>query len=192
MFELCTQKWYSHRHTASLTAQEPPTNERFSLGVEWFDQVSQTVKDLRLFVYLDDDSVEIVPLSSLTHTRQFDPKQRKTFLKRSPHASIPQQSLTIGSSLNVYSRQLVICNYADEFTRAQLAVHLERCAVKEIIYFSALVVVPEVKALGKVLEVLLREGFGIVHAECVDLSAVRQFSGCVASFKLSLFQDRCR
>jgi hypothetical protein len=50
---------------------------------------------------------------------------------------------------------------------------------------SGLVVVPKAQEFGKVLSVLLKDGFGIAHAELVDLADAGEFaslSKCASFF----------
>lgn len=57
---------------------------------------------------------------------QYDIKNRKTFLKRCRYDSITADMLYIGAVVTVYSRQLKLVDYADEFTRKSLSNRQER------------------------------------------------------------------
>ena len=49
----------------------------------------------------------------------FDLKNRKIFLKKTEYPSIQVKDIFVGAILNVYSRQLKVLEYADEFTKSK-------------------------------------------------------------------------
>jgi nucleoside-diphosphate kinase len=51
---------------------------------------------------------------------QYEMKNQKTFLKRVAYPAITLEQLYIGSTILVYTRQLLIEDYGDEFTRKHL------------------------------------------------------------------------
>ena len=57
---------------------------------------------------------------------QYDIKNHKSFLKRCRYDSITTDMLYIGATVTVYSRQLKLLDYADEFTRKRLSDRQER------------------------------------------------------------------
>lgn len=57
---------------------------------------------------------------------QYDIKNRKTFLKRCRYDNITADMLYIGAVVTIYSRQLKLVDYADEFTRKCLSNRQER------------------------------------------------------------------
>lgn len=57
---------------------------------------------------------------------QYDIKNRKTFLKRCRYEQITADMLYVGAVVTVYSRQLRVVDYADEFTRKCLSNRQER------------------------------------------------------------------
>ena len=52
---------------------------------------------------------------------QFDLKNKRIFLKRCEYA-LQLKDIFLGAVLNVYSRQLKVVDYADEFTRTKFEV----------------------------------------------------------------------
>ena len=50
---------------------------------------------------------------------QFDLKNKRIFLKRCEYAGIQLKDIFAGAILNVYSRQLKVVDYADEYTRSK-------------------------------------------------------------------------
>jgi nucleoside-diphosphate kinase len=51
---------------------------------------------------------------------QFDIKNHKMFLRRVAYPAISLEQLFIGSTILVYTRQLLIEDYGDDFTRKHL------------------------------------------------------------------------
>lgn len=49
---------------------------------------------------------------------QFDIKNKRIFLKRCQYA-IQLKDIYIGATLNIYSRQLKVVDFADQFTRGK-------------------------------------------------------------------------
>jgi hypothetical protein len=62
----------------------------------------------------------------IVYALQYDIKNRKTFLKRCRYDNITADMLYIGAVVTVYSRQLKLVDYADEFTRKCLSNRQER------------------------------------------------------------------
>ena len=60
------------------------------------------------------------PRSFYAHPPQYDIKNSRTFLKRSPYPDLNLQDLFVGSTITVHSRQLTIASYADAYTRRSL------------------------------------------------------------------------
>ena len=60
---------------------------------------------------------------------QYDIKNHKTFLKRCRYEAITAEMLYIGAVVTVYSRQLKLIDYADEFTRKRLSDTQERSVI---------------------------------------------------------------
>ena len=57
---------------------------------------------------------------SLLTSRQYDLKNRRTFLKRCDYPSVTLKDLYKGGVITVYSRQLTIVEYGDGFTAGKL------------------------------------------------------------------------
>jgi nucleoside-diphosphate kinase len=97
-------------------------NDRYCFKTEWFDKHAEMVREYEFFYYPLDSSVEMVinPLD-----KQYDVKQKRTFLKRTK-SNLQLADLFIGANVNVQSRQLLIKDYADEYTRKNLVFQMER------------------------------------------------------------------
>ncbi len=68
------------------------------------------------------------PAIARTDASQYDVKSRRTFLKRMRYDELKPELLYIGSTVTVYSRQLKVVDYGDEFTRSRMAAKSERRA----------------------------------------------------------------
>lgn len=97
-----------------MMAEVDESKTRYSFIAEWFDTHAQLTRAYELMFYPSDSTIEM-----------YDPKQRRTFLKRSK-SDLTLKDLFIGSSININARQLMVRDYADEYTKRTLAVHMER------------------------------------------------------------------
>lgn len=79
--------------------------ERFVFNVEWFDSQASIIRKYLLTYYTSDNTIEM-----------YDWKNKRGFLKRCEYAGINLGDLYIGSTITVYSRQLKVIEYADDFT----------------------------------------------------------------------------
>lgn len=58
-----------------------------------------------------------------------DIKNRRHFLKKiRPTEDVKPELLYVGSTITVYSRQLKIIDYGDDYTRSRMEAKSERCA----------------------------------------------------------------
>lgn len=62
---------------------------------------------------------------------QCDIKKNALFLKRCEYPSVKVEHLYIGARVTVFSRQLVVVGYADEFTRKKLESRQTRTLVRQ-------------------------------------------------------------
>jgi nucleoside-diphosphate kinase len=76
---------------------------------EWNDTQAQIVRKYHLFYFVSDQTIEM-----------FDIKNRRTFLKRTSYPSITLKDLFLGNQITVYSRQLKLLSYGDDYTRSRL------------------------------------------------------------------------
>lgn len=83
-------------------------DDRFVFVVEWYDSAASLVRTYNLTYYAKDKTIEM-----------FDLKTRKMFLKKTEYPTIQLKDIFIGAILNVYSRQLKVIDYADDFTRTK-------------------------------------------------------------------------
>lgn len=83
----------------------------------------------------------------------FDIKNRRVFLKRTEIAGITAKDLYIGSTITIYSRQLVVKEYADLYTRTAFETKREKtyAMIKPDAYLH----------IGKIINRIQEEGFQI-------------------------------
>lgn len=129
-------------------------DERYAFLVEWYDPNAQLMRKYMLLYFLDDGSIEM-----------FDVKNRRMFLKRTQSTTVRLEDLHIGGSINIYSRQLNIVDYADAFTKNKLDHMRER----------SLVAVPYGTNPGLIIDSIVKEDFAIHNLRMVKLPANRDF-----------------
>ncbi len=118
--------------------------------VEWFDKIATLKRKYQLFYYLGNGMIEM-----------YDPKNRRTFLKKCVYEGVSLKDLFIGSKISIYSRQLTVTEYGDDFTRRSLEQAQAKtcCVLKPAAYDS----------YGKIIDALLGAGFQITQAKMCAL-----------------------
>lgn len=119
--------------------------------VEWFDKMASLLRKYQLFYYLKDGMIEM-----------YDPKNRRTFLKKCNYETITLKNLHIGAKISVYSRQLTIASYGDEFTRQAL----EQANGKTCCVLKA----PAYELFGKIIDCFLQNGFHLANAKLCSMN----------------------
>jgi nucleoside-diphosphate kinase len=84
-------------------------HERLAFMAQWLDAVSGVLWTYQLMVYPRTSEVEL-----------FDVKNRRTFLRKSKLEGLKPELLFVGAVTTVFSRQLKIVDYGDEYTRKAL------------------------------------------------------------------------
>merc|ERR1711959_202770 len=129
-------------------------NERFAFTVDWFDHSAGLVRKYQLLYHPKDSQIEM-----------FDIKNRRTFLKKCEYPSIRLEDLYIGATISIYSRQLKVVEYADEFTTKKLAPKQEK---------TLAIVKPDTYThLGKIMDTILAAGLTIGNARMTKLTPDR-------------------
>lgn len=80
---------------------------RLAFTVDYDDPQAGITRKYQLLYFLSDKTIEML-----------DVKNRRVFLKRCPYASLDVNNLFLGSLITVFSRQLKVVEYADEYTRS--------------------------------------------------------------------------
>ncbi|KAL3700738.1 hypothetical protein R1sor_018760 [Riccia sorocarpa] len=145
---------YRVESTRSSKFQEVETKNdgaRFAFNVKWKDPMTGVVWKYQLFFFTHDNSIEM-----------FDIKNHRLFLRRVAYPDINLEHLFIGSIVNVFTRQLLIEEYGDEFTRRNLQQLQERTL--------ALIKPDGVPNLGKIIEAICCSGLLIRKLRMCKLS----------------------
>lgn len=125
--------------------------ERYCFLTGWFDVHAQLTREYQLFYYPSDNTIEM-----------FDVKQRRTFLKRTV-TDLKLEDLYIGAAVNVFSRQLSVQGYGDEFTKKELTEKMERTFV--------LIKANAYKKMGEIIDEILGNEFTICQLKLVDMTS---------------------
>ncbi|XP_046893232.1 nucleoside diphosphate kinase 7 isoform X2 [Hypomesus transpacificus] len=89
--------------------------ERFAFLAEWYDPSAALLRRYQLLFYPRDSSVEM-----------FDVKNQRTFLRKTKYEDLRPEDLFVGNRVNVFSRQLNLIGYGDQFTANRLGSKKER------------------------------------------------------------------
>jgi nucleoside-diphosphate kinase len=89
--------------------------DRYAFIVEYNDTQAALVRQYQLLIYLTDKTIEM-----------HDYKNRRVFLKRCNYPGVELHHLYIGAVITVYSRQISVVDYADDFTRRSLSTVSEK------------------------------------------------------------------
>ncbi|KAI8812611.1 nucleoside diphosphate kinase [Cladochytrium replicatum] len=145
--------------------------ERYCFIVHWFDSHAQLNREYQLFFYAQDNSVEM-----------FDIKQRRMFLKRTKHDQLKLEDLYIGAAVNLFSRQLNVIEYGDDFTISKLQNSTERILM--------LIKPHAYDRFGDIIDHILGERFTICRARILKLDhgTAPSFLGSEASKQAESFE----
>jgi hypothetical protein len=95
-------------------------------------------------------------------TSEDDLKNHRKFLKRCDASSLKVAQLYVGSTVTVYSRQLHVLDFADEYTRGKLGSRQERT--------YGMVKPNAIKNMGKIMDMAIKDGFRIARCRLLKLS----------------------
>lgn len=126
-------------------------SERFVFITEWYDPNASLYRRYELLYYPEDGSVEM-----------HDVKNHRTFLKRTKYDDLHLEDLFIGNKVNVFSRQLVLTDYGDQYTARQLGSRKEKTL--------ALIKPDAVSKVGEIIEIINKAGFTITKLKMMMLS----------------------
>jgi len=126
-------------------------NERYAFDVDWFDHSAGLVRKYQLVYYPKDSQIEM-----------FDVKNRRTFLKKCEYPSITVKDLFIGATVSIYSRQLKVVAYSDEFTANKLQPRQEK---------TLAIIKPDGYAhLGKIMDAIVAAGMQCAEMRMTKLT----------------------
>uniref|UniRef100_A0A8D2ZFB1 Nucleoside diphosphate kinase homolog 7 n=1 Tax=Scophthalmus maximus TaxID=52904 RepID=A0A8D2ZFB1_SCOMX len=142
--------------------------DRYAFLAEWYDPTASLLRRYQLFYYPGDASVEM-----------FDVKNQRIFLRRTKYDEIHQEDLFVGNRVNVFSRQLNLIEYGDQYTANKLGSKKERTL--------ALIKPDVVTKIGDVLELIYSSNLIVTKAKMTKLTCnLVQFvsSGPVVAMEL--------
>nr|Q9QXL8.1 RecName: Full=Nucleoside diphosphate kinase 7; Short=NDK 7; Short=NDP kinase 7; AltName: Full=nm23-M7 [Mus musculus]8I7R_C Chain C, Nucleoside diphosphate kinase 7 [Mus musculus]8I7R_D Chain D, Nucleoside diphosphate kinase 7 [Mus musculus]8IYJ_5 Chain 5, Nucleoside diphosphate kinase 7 [Mus musculus]8IYJ_6 Chain 6, Nucleoside diphosphate kinase 7 [Mus musculus]8IYJ_j1 Chain j1, Nucleoside diphosphate kinase 7 [Mus musculus]8TO0_5 Chain 5, Nucleoside diphosphate kinase 7 [Mus musculus]8TO len=141
------------RSSSLVSPYMAPKNqsERFAFIAEWYDPNASLLRRYELLFYPVDGSVEM-----------HDVKNRRTFLKRTKYEDLRLEDLFIGNKVNVFSRQLVLIDYGDQYTARQLGSRKEKTL--------ALIKPDAVSKAGEIIEMINKSGFTITKLRMMTLT----------------------
>ncbi|KAH8967611.1 hypothetical protein BDL97_03G086200 [Sphagnum fallax] len=124
---------------------------RYAFIVRWHDPMTEIVWKYQFFYHTFDKSIEM-----------FDIKNHKMFLRRVAYPAISLEQLFIGSTILVYTRQLLIEDYGDDFTRKHLR-GLQETTL-------AMIKPDAIQHTGKILECITSSGFIVKNMRMCQLN----------------------
>ncbi|XP_020774500.1 nucleoside diphosphate kinase 7 isoform X2 [Boleophthalmus pectinirostris] len=125
--------------------------DRFAFLAEWYDPTAGLLRKYQLFFYPRDNSVEM-----------YDVKNQRVFLRRTKYEDLHMEDLFVGNKVNVFSRQLNLIDYGDQFTANKLGSKKERTL--------ALIKPDSVTRIGDVLETIYSSNLIVTKAKMVKLT----------------------
>ncbi|KAJ8253058.1 hypothetical protein GJAV_G00208660 [Gymnothorax javanicus] len=125
--------------------------ERFAFLAEWYDPSASLMRRYQLLFYPRDGSVEM-----------FDMKNQRTFLRRTRYEDLKETDLFVGNRVNVFSRQLSLIDYGDQYTASKLGSKKERTL--------ALIKPDAVTKVGEIIQMIYDKNLIITKAKMTQLS----------------------
>ncbi|KAI1899645.1 hypothetical protein AGOR_G00063920 [Albula goreensis] len=125
--------------------------ERFALLAEWYDPTAALLRRFQLLFYPRDGSVEM-----------FDMKNQRTFLRRTKYEELNQEDLFVGNRVNIFSRQLSLIGYGDQYTASKLGSKKERTL--------AMIKPDAVTKIGDIIQMVYDANLIITKAKMTKLS----------------------
>ncbi|TKS74823.1 Nucleoside diphosphate kinase 7 [Collichthys lucidus] len=125
--------------------------DRYAFLTEWYDPTAALLRRYQLFFYPKDGSVEM-----------FDVKNQRIFLRRTKYDDLHSEDLFIGNRVNVFSRQLNLIDYGDQYTANKLGSKKERTL--------ALIKPDVVTKIGDVLELIYSNNLIVTKAKMTQLT----------------------
>jgi len=132
--------------------------DKFAFCVDWYDPAAALVRKYCLVFNTSDNSVEL-----------YDLKTKKLFLKRTKVDNVSLKDLYIGSTINVFSRQLTVTDYGNSYTKKELGL------CKETTF--GMIKPDAVCKLGEIIDIILDSGLLITKLKkiMIDRSEAVKF-----------------
>ncbi|KAK3575258.1 hypothetical protein QTP86_023453 [Hemibagrus guttatus] len=124
--------------------------ERFAFLTEWYDPSAALLRRYQLLYYPKDGSVEM-----------FDVKNQRTFLRRTKYDDLHPEDLFVGNRVIVFSRQLNLIDYGDQYTANKLGSRKERTL--------AMIKPDAVTKVGSIIQMVYDAGLIVTKAKMTKL-----------------------
>ncbi|XP_072540247.1 nucleoside diphosphate kinase homolog 7 isoform X2 [Salminus brasiliensis] len=125
--------------------------ERFAFLAEWYDPSAALLRRYQLLFYPKDCSVEM-----------FDVKNQRTFLRRTKYDDLHPEDLFVGNRVSVFSRQLNLIDYGDQYTANKLGSRKERTL--------AMIKPDAVAKVGDIIQMIYDAGLIVTKAKMTKLT----------------------
>ncbi|XP_071993838.1 nucleoside diphosphate kinase homolog 7 isoform X2 [Engystomops pustulosus] len=125
--------------------------DRYVFTAEWYDPNAALQRRYQLLYYPKDGSVEM-----------YDVKSHRVFLRRTKYDMLHKEDFYVGNKINVFSRQLHLVDYGDQYTARKIGSKKEKTL--------AMIKPDAVSKLGSIIEAVIDSGFTITKAKMVSLS----------------------
>ncbi|XP_060723672.1 nucleoside diphosphate kinase 7 isoform X3 [Tachysurus vachellii] len=125
--------------------------ERFAFLTEWYDPSAALLRRYQLLYYPKDGSVEM-----------FDVKNQRAFLRRTKYDDLHPEDLFVGNRVIVFSRQLNLIDYGDQYTANKLGSKKERTL--------AMIKPDAVNKVGSIIQMVYDAGLIVTKAKMTKLT----------------------
>ncbi|XP_075052464.1 nucleoside diphosphate kinase homolog 7 isoform X2 [Mixophyes fleayi] len=125
--------------------------DRYVFVAEWYDPNAALQRRYQLLFYPKDGSVEM-----------FDLKNHRVFLRRTKYDALQKEDLFVGNKINVFSRQLHLVDYGDQYTARKVGSKKEKTL--------AMIKPDAIQKMGSIIQAILDTEFCITKAKMVLLS----------------------
>ncbi|XP_043208832.1 nucleoside diphosphate kinase 7-like [Amphibalanus amphitrite] len=129
---------------------QPASQDRVAFNAEWYDPESSLTRDMVLYFYTEDSSVEL-----------FDRRTNRTYLKRTQVPTVTCSDLALGNLVTVLGRHMRLVEYANKKTRDIFEDDSQSTL--------ALVKPAAVQHLGKIVQIIEKQGLRVTRARMVQL-----------------------
>ncbi|XP_029634187.1 nucleoside diphosphate kinase 7 [Octopus sinensis] len=134
--------------------------KRYCFVVDWYDAVASLTRRYQFLYYPKDKSVEM-----------YEYKKHRVFLRRTVCDNISLEDLYIGSVINLFSRQLNVVDFGDEFTRRELTNQTQKTL--------GLLNAKAVPKMGEMFEFIQNKGFKITKMKMCVLTRAEAAEFCL-------------
>ncbi|XP_073523326.1 nucleoside diphosphate kinase homolog 7 [Phyllobates terribilis] len=144
--------------------------DRYVFTAEWYDPNAALQRRFQLLYYPKDGSVEM-----------YDVKNHRVFLRRTKYDTLRKEDFYVGNKINVFSRQLHLVDYGDQYTARKVGSKKEKTL--------AMIKPDAVSKMGSIIEAVIDFGFTITKAKMFFLSRAEAMDFYSEHQSKSFFND---